>query len=180
MSPWAKFYTGRDNASYLAYAKERYRPFISAVASHILPGDFVLELGAGVGTITKALVDMASWPSDIAFAATDTDKDQLERLARRFEGSHVLTSQLDAKALECCADVVHSHGMLEHFNDDDIRQVIDAHRDARAQVHYVPGLYERPTFGDERLMSVDQWWKICKPSEIITFNEGLDYALVFE
>lgn len=26
MSPWATFYEGRDNASYLEYAKRRYRP----------------------------------------------------------------------------------------------------------------------------------------------------------
>lgn len=49
-----------------------------------------------------------------------------------------------------------------------------------AQVHYVPGLYAEPSFGDERLMSVDAWWKICQPDQIITFNGGLDYALVFE
>jgi hypothetical protein len=58
--------------------------------------------------------------------------------------------------------------------------VIDNYRHAHTQVHYVPGLYDKPTFGDERLMSVDAWWKICKPSQIITFNDGLDYALVFE
>jgi hypothetical protein len=44
------------------------------------------------------------------------------------------------------------------------------------QVHYVPGLYPAPTFGDERLMSVAEWWDICNPSQIITFNDGLDYA----
>ena len=32
----------------------------------------------------------------------------------------------------------------------------------------------------ERLMGVDAWWYICKPSQIITFTGGLDYALVFE
>lgn len=51
---------------------------------------------------------------------------------------------------------------------------------ARVQVHYVPGLYEKPTFGDERLLPVQAWWEIAKPDQIITFNGGLDYALVFE
>jgi hypothetical protein len=76
--------------------------------------------------------------------------------------------------------VVHSHGMLEHFDDHTIRDVIRAHSHARVQVHYVPGLYDEPTFGDERLMPAESWMDICAPNQIIKFNDGLDYALIFE
>lgn len=180
MSPWATFYEGRASMSYLRYARDRYRPFIDAITSRIKYGDTVLELGAGVGTITLALQYCGR---SCSFLATDNDTHQLRTMCARFEDFPAVTvGRLDATSgILAMADVIHSHGMLEHFDDDTIRKVIDTYRGiGRTQVHYVPGLYEKPTFGDERLMSVDAWWKICNPSQIITFNDGLDYALVFE
>lgn len=180
MSPWATFYAGRDSASYLEYAKLRYAPFIDAIASRIEHQATVLELGAGTGTITAAL----QWRGRKAyFITTDIDDDQLATLDKRFaETPAVSVGKLNAMSpWGPYADVVHSHGMLEHFDDARIQRVISNWKSrSRFQVHYVPGLYPSPTFGDERLMSVDAWWKICKPSQIITFNDGLDYALVFE
>lgn len=184
MSPWAQFYAGREGASYLLYARERYKPFLDAIKSRIKYGDVVLELGAGTGTITRALLDVGRERMRKAtFLATDIDPDQLATLSARFEGfENVIVSRLDATSgVPASADVAHSHGMLEHFDDETIRKVVDSYRDiAHTQVHYVPGLYPKPTFGDERLMPVERWWDIVKPSQIITFNDGLDYALVIE
>jgi len=41
-------------------------------------------------------------------------------------------------------------------------------------VHYVPGEYDEPSFGDERLMSASQWREILKdyPVEVSQFNEN--------
>jgi hypothetical protein len=116
------------------------------------------------------------------FCATDIDPDQLATLSRVFDDTDVIVSRLDATSgVAATADVVHSHGMLEHFSDTVIRRVIDSYRGiAHSQIHYVPGLYPTPTFGDERLMPVERWWDIVKPSQIITFNDGLDYALVID
>lgn len=179
MSPWATFYEGRATASYLDYAERRYKPFIDAILARVTPGDVVLELGAGVGTITAALEKHVG---EIAtLVATDIDPDQLRILGQRFEGTDVIVSRSDVTSGTPCsaADVVHSHGMLEHFDDATIRKIIGTYR-GLTQVHYVPGLYPHPTFGDERLMPVERWWDIVKPSQIITFNDGLDYALVIE
>lgn len=179
MSPWSQFYAGRANASYLEYAKHHYKPFIDAICSRITAGDTVLELGAGVGTITAALEPIIELAT---LVASDIDPDQLYAMNQRFEGTDVIVSRLDATSgVPASADVIHSHGMLEHFDDDTIRKVIDSYRGlAHSQVHYVPGMYPKPTFGDERLMPVERWWDIVKPSQIITFNDGLDYALVIE
>jgi trans-aconitate methyltransferase len=180
-SAWASFYEGREGHGYLQYVKERYAPFISAIASRLQFKDCVLELGAGTGTITKALVmrrDVGF--SEARLCASDVDPAMVElakeRLAIEEEVSVFLKDALEPSE----ADVVHSHGMLEHFDDITIRSVIEAHRHARVQVHYVPGEYDEPTFGDERLMPVKAWWDICQPDQIITFNGGLDYALIFE
>jgi hypothetical protein len=80
-------------------------------------------------------------------------------------------------------DVIHSHGLLEHFSDEDIRKIIKAscNDGARVIVHYVPSdRYEQPSFGDERLMSAGQWHEIVAPHNIIEFNDGYDLALVWD
>jgi hypothetical protein len=56
--------------------------------------------------------------------------------------------------------------------------VIDRHRDYY-QVHYIPGQYPSASFGDERLLPLSHWQKVLRPARAFTFNEGLDYALVF-
>jgi SAM-dependent methyltransferase len=183
MSPWATFYEGREGTSYLDYVKQRYAPYVEAIRNRLDEDDLVLELGTGTGTITKAIVDrLGVDASCMRFAATDIDPEMVDIAKCRLNADDVSVYREDAigTMFPTRGDIVHSHGMLEHFDDATIRLVIDNYRHARAQVHYVPGLYAAPTFGDERLMSVDAWWKICKPSQIITFNDGLDYALVFE
>ncbi|WP_316196545.1 class I SAM-dependent methyltransferase [Bradyrhizobium sp. SZCCHNS3053] len=175
-SAWATFYEGRSGADYLAYARIRYAPFIETILTSIQSGDTALELGAGTGTITKALLDARAQAN---LVASDIDP-EMRRMAMRRLGSAVDVIDIDAtRAPTLRADVVHSHGMLEHFDDDTIRKVIRTHGHARTQVHYVPGLYDTPSFGDERLMSVADWWRICEPDQILTFNGGLDYALIF-
>jgi SAM-dependent methyltransferase len=183
MSPWATFYAGREGASYRAYVRKRYAPFIHAIAARLEYHDLVLELGAGTGTISSILADYHTDETH-KVDATDIDPEMLDAINQRVGelDLDVAVYKLDAinEPFPTKADIVHSHGMLEHFEDDVIRKVIDNYRHARVQVHYVPGMYPAPTFGDERLMTVAQWWDICKPSQIITFNDGLDYALVFE
>jgi SAM-dependent methyltransferase len=178
MSAWKNFYEGREGHSYLEYVKVRYRPYIKAIYDRIRCDDLVMELGAGTGTITAALAPI----KEVDFVATDIDPVMVDIARKRLAPLDVPVWARDAiNGLHTAkAEVVHSHGMLEHFDDDTIRKVIDNYRHARVQVHYVPGLYEAPTFGDERLLPVQAWWDICKPDQIITFNDGLDYALVFE
>ena len=179
-SAWAAFYAGREGNDYLEYAKKRYAPFIEAIASRIDSEDLVMELGAGTGTITKALTERFSDFVDVQYVATDLDPEMVRIARTRLWDDDVAVFVDSAHSTRTKADVVHSHGLLEHFNDDAIRECIRANSRARVQVHYVPGLYDEPTFGDERLMPVERWWDICQPSQIITFNRGLDYAIIIE
>jgi SAM-dependent methyltransferase len=177
-SKWADFYRNRADDGYLAYVKDRYAPFIGSIRSRLRNGDLVLELGCGTAAITKALID-GSRPYSATFAASDIDPAMLEMARRRLADDDAVVFDCDALRPKIRADVVHSHGLLEHFDDGTIRDIIRANR-SRAQVHYVPGLYPKPSFGDERLMSAAEWRRICRPDEIMTFNNGLDYALIFE
>jgi hypothetical protein len=85
-------------------------------------------------------------------------------------------------ATGCKPDVIHSHGMLEHFSDGDIQRVLFAHEadGVRAAVHYVPGdKYEKPSYGDERLLPLSYWQDVHRPTKAFSFNDGFDYCLMW-
>lgn len=175
---WPHFYRDRTGRGYVEYVKVRYEPFISTILASIEHFDRVLELGCGTGTITKAIYD-AGWSGE-HLTASDICPRMCDIARERLTNTMVRVVQLSAHAGRTLrADVVHSHGMLEHFDDETIRSVIGRYGSARRQIHYVPGLYDAPSFGDERLMSAEQWQEICQPDEILKFNNGLDYALIF-
>lgn len=73
--------------------------------------------------------------------------------------------------------VVVTHGVLEHFQDTDIQQIVQTYDNENVlfQAHYVPtSKYEAPSYGDERLMSVESWIQLVQPDYYIVDNEGLD------
>lgn len=180
-NPWLAFYEGRIGNDYLEYVRERYRPFIRTIYDRIRPCDDILELGVGTGTITKILL-RANKYQDVWFQGIDICPEMIRIAKQRMDNESVGLQTGDVRYLDgsCSADVVHSHGLLEHFGDEDIRKIISNFSEARVQIHYVPGLYDKPSFGDERLMPIDEWWRIVNPTEILTFNGGLDYALIIE
>jgi trans-aconitate methyltransferase len=85
MSPWATFYEGREGASYQSYVQKRYRPYIEAIEKRVRPRDLVLELGAGTGTITKALAVKAHLYYGARLAATDVDPEMVDIVKRRLQ-----------------------------------------------------------------------------------------------
>jgi hypothetical protein len=82
--------------------------------------------------------------------------------------------------MEQTFDMAFSHGVLEHFDDFQIRDIINQCKDCSIlSMHYVPSnRYLEPSRGDERLMSVDQWLQIYPFDDIVEFNEGKDLILV--
>jgi SAM-dependent methyltransferase len=178
---WPEFYKGRLlDDGYLQYARQRYAPYIAAIADSMKSGDRIVEVGCGLATMTRALID--GQRPFVGFRCFDINPHMVGYARTNLrEGYPVEVG--DARLPTCALpDIVHSHGMLEHFNDSDIRKVIDAHRadGARLAVHYVPGeKYQKPSFGDERLMSKDAWRAIAAPDEIHGFNDDFDYLLVW-
>lgn len=186
---WVDFYRGRDPERYLRYARQRYAPFLAIIEAMVRPGDRVIELGCGMGTITRALYDNGVPAKQ--FTLTDVSPDMLGMAAhntRYFHEDKVRLYNADLRfvgnsGLHCMAyDVAHSHGVLEHFSDEEIQAIVTQQKKlgVRAAVHYVPGeRYSAPSFGDERLMTAEQWRDICAPDAIVPFNDGFDYVLVW-
>ncbi|RGO88304.1 hypothetical protein DXA84_07845 [Phocaeicola vulgatus] len=73
--------------------------------------------------------------------------------------------------------MVVTHGVLEHFADDDILKIISTYDNDNVlfQAHYVPtDRYKSPSFGDERLLSPEAWNALIKPDYYILDNNECD------
>lgn len=186
MCAWTDFYEGRLlDSGYKEYVAERYGPFIQDIVSQMKSGDRVIEVGCGLGTITKILTEYAGRPF-VGFRAFDLSPDMVHyaRLNLRGKGHEYPVDVHDVRfPTRFKPDIVHSHGLLEHFNDEGVEAILAAHREdgARVAIHYVPGeKYEKPSFGDERLLPLAEWVKKFEPSWAFDFNEGYDYCLAWK
>jgi trans-aconitate methyltransferase len=186
MSRWSDFYKDRLNEGYENYVRNRYAPFIQEIISH--PYHFIEEHGCGPGFITKII--RQDYPKDdVLYYMYDNDTDILELTKQNLEWNKhsrdILIQQHDLKKysqmLPRYVDVIFSHGVLEHFDDNTIREVINMQLTrGKTLIHYVPSnKYEIPSFGDERLMSPKEWKNICQPTEIKEFNNGFDLILIW-
>lgn len=73
--------------------------------------------------------------------------------------------------------IVVTHGVLEHFRNSGIEKIISTYNDDNVvfQAHYVPtDKYGTPSFGDERLLSVQEWVTLVQPDYYIVDNGGCD------
>lgn len=182
MTPWYEIYKERMNERYLEHVANKYAPFIERV--HAQDASTLVEIGCGAGTITRILREMRE---ETGWYTLVDNCPKMLGLAVENNPTH--------RALFKCQDirwgwfsddrshsaVVHSHGVLEHFGDEDIRKIVDlSMRSGHAQVHYVPGAkYETPSRGDERLMTPEQWDEILSgfKRRISTFNDGYDIII---
>jgi ubiquinone/menaquinone biosynthesis C-methylase UbiE len=177
------------NDSYYDHVCKRYKVHIDLIANACKIDTRVMEVGCGMGNITRELVRRSV--TNKRQVATDFCPKMLDlallNLEQEISANKVLLCKGDMTNSNhfkwMTMDVIHSHGVLEHYGDLAIRETIEVQKrmGAKTLVHYVPGeKYEKPSFGDERLLSVDAWKKICEPTEIYTFNQGFDYALVWD
>jgi len=70
------------------------------------------------------------------------------------------------------ADLIFSQGLLEHFNDDELRDLISHQLEqAPVLVHSVPNsFYSKRDFGNERLLNNEQWYKIFEGFNLTIYN----------
>lgn len=189
-SSWAEFYADRiGDPGYRKYVSRQYQPFIDALMEEVRKGhsdkQTVLEVGCGMGTITHILQHRwarkyGGWvPS---FLASDIDQGMLD-VARKQLGLRARLFHSDMRTDRWLkADIIHSHGTLEHLSDHDIYRTLEVHAatGARAAIHYVPGdLHREPSFGDERLLPLEWWVDKWDPDDAFAFNEGKDYCLTW-
>lgn len=182
-SKWARMYHSRIGNGYPAYCRQQYRPFLEMIRMQILKfAHTVREEGCGAGTITKILAQDADHYQTV-FCAFDADEYQVANArinlsSLPFEVPVYQGSHFEAQG---GVDIIHAHGVLEHFSDHDIRRVLNRQRsEAEVVIHYVPLIgWGVGSYGDERLMSLADWVTKFRPNEWQPFNDGKDAVLMW-
>ena len=174
MSIWSKFYENRVGNGYFSYACVRYEKFIKSILD--VGAKSFREEGCGIGTISKAVMNVVGENNVQLF---DYDKDQVELSKKNLNISYVKQGNIFENNGK--VDCIFSHGVIEHFSDAQIFDILNRQKDeAKYVIHYVPtNGYLTPSFGDERLMPVDWWIKNFKPTQYFTFNENKDLVLIW-
>ena len=165
---WKEFYKNRLNDNYFSHVKNQYRKFIDEVENTFNTNDIVMEVGCGIGSITKALIERKK----AKYFLSDVNEEMLKLTEKNVCRKGMNYNILDK--LPFHVDVIHSHGVLEHFEPEEVKKIINNQRAVcRKLVHYVPSnKYDYKSFGDEMLLSKEEWKKIICPYEIKEFNNG--------
>lgn len=177
---WVNFYRERvNNDRSLERFETKYRPFIDAILG--LRPRHCVEFGCGIGSITKLLMRQDPHRHH---TLVDISVPMLRLTSTNLgEGNYTLyRHDITRPFHQTGFDVAHSHGVLEHFRDEDIRSIISHQRRiAERLIHCVPtDKYDAPSYGDERLLSAERWREICRPDCIIPINDGFEIVMLWE
>ncbi|AKM84992.1 TPA: hypothetical protein DHW58_01930 [Patescibacteria group bacterium] len=165
---WDKYYQAPLTLTGLVsnlYGQKEFLDAIVGSGAHRL-----LEAGVGSG----AMSTFFSW---LGLDVTGIDVDpkvvaKAETESARFNG-RVKFAVADTRHLpypDKSFDLVFHQGLLEHFSDKEIHEILDEQlRVADRVVFSVPNYrYPRRDFGNERLMTAAQWGRVLSPYRIVT------------
>jgi len=177
---WKNFYEKRINSTYQDYFNKKYEFMFNFILS--LNVKAVKEEGVGIGSVMKGL------PLSINCFGTDLCMDMLD-LCRRNNLERNPTLWIEDITTGCGTDLFNhkhadlciSHGVLEHFSDEQIVNIVNRQkRNYTTVLHYVPtDGYDKPSFGDERLLPYDYWCNLVKPHMAYLENDNKDLFLIF-
>lgn len=173
---WYNFYEKRVNSTYQRYFEFKYHPFLNTILEE-KPRQIV-ETGCGIGSVSKFIKQY-----NIDCFGFDIDRD-IVKLANKntntdvfFKGD-IFDKELAEFVTASNNTLAVSHGVLEHFNDNDIKKILKLYP---YSVHYVPLKgYGKPSFGDERLLTQKEWLHLVKPKRYKVFNNGLDLMFLIK
>lgn len=176
---WKNYYQNRVGESYADYCAIRYKPLIQII-ENFKPATLTEE-GCGIGTITKILHrnnPLRKYSiSDLYDGQLELAKQNLNIKNLHITQNNILTANNKSKS-----DIVFSHGVLEHFGNSEIEDIIYRQKQFanKAVIHYVPlAGWEKPSFGDERLLPLAYWIEKFSPNVFEIFNDGKDCVLVW-
>lgn len=156
MSKWSNFYQSRINSTYQDYFEKKYQPLLDLVKNF----NTVREEGIGIGSISKFLQKQ-----NITCSGFDLCPEMVGLCKKNNPNLNVYVGDM-FKSVHEKVDIVVSHGVLEHFSDEDIQKILNRYRwTNQPNAHYVPlDGYKIPSFGDERLLSWKHWVRTFNPT----------------
>lgn len=171
MTKWSEYYkkeiekAGGPKEFVIFKAKEK-RELINEILKHTRRGGIILEAGCGTGAISSYISSLG-----YGVIAIDHDK-QMIKLARQLSKSFnskvnfAIKNIKDIKYPKNYFDVVFSHGVLEHFSDKEIINLINIElNSSKTVILSVPSNYfteEQKIYGDERFLGIGDWEKILQ------------------
>ena len=170
MSQWSEFYKTRvNNPGYEIYFELKYRKMLERLSEF----KTICDEGCGIGSISKALRR-----KNIYTRGIDICPDMVYLCHVNNPGMDVRTGDIFTHNAK--ADVVVTHGVLEHFPDTKIMSILDKYKaQNQRNMHYVPLIgHGEPSFGDERLLELE-YWLGYNPRWYFTFNDDKDLVLFF-
>ena len=184
---WVDFYKARMNDRYRQHVKTRYAPYLDAVvrAAAVNPMLAVSEYGCGAGFTGRALAErihsnaLCFW--DICPQVLELARENITAVRdERNTNTYFNTADI-RETRPGYAGVICGHGVLEHFPTQDIHNILEKQRsNSHVVIHYVPtDKYEKPSFGDERLLPARWWAYEFRPHHWETFNDGHDLLLMW-
>lgn len=184
MSKWSDFYLRKaTNVESIRNFKVKYTPYFREICKSMPYCCGVqIEFGCGTGIVSRVVSGHLK-TTDSVLVDNDSDVLDLARLLNSlYKFNPVLHEQDIVKERilsHTTFNVAHSHGVLEHFDNESIKRTVRNMRDcANSVICYVPSSkYDYKSFGDERLLTPKAWKRICAPKEIIEFNDGYDLIL---
>ena len=179
---WSAFYAERvNNIGYINAFGNKYKKLINFIDSclNMYPDLIVKEEGCGIGNVSKSHYLFGKNKAK-HYLLTDIDNAMLMLAYKNLEGVSNKTFVNENILDECVYEkdtLVITHGVLEHFSDENIAKIIARYNNDHVKFHghYVllDG-YLKPSFGDERLLSAMDWIHKVNPSSIeMTNNEDL-------
>lgn len=163
MSIWSNFYQDRVNSTYQQYFEKKYGILLQMLNDC----KSVREEGIGIGSVSKYLIKQG-----VKTSGFDLCPDMLELCRMNNPTIDCWVGDIFTQQSER-VDMVVTHGVLEHFTDTDIKKILDRYKwENQSSVHYVPlNGYEKPSFGDERLLSWEHWVYKFNPTRYVVVDK---------
>lgn len=145
----------------------------------------IMELGAGTGVLALYISSLSNNRVD----ALDKDYDMISLSKKyflsKFENSNINYICDDIRNIKVKEkyDVCYSIGILEHYDDDEIIELINKQTSISEYVIFgIPTKYfdeDKKMYGNERYLSLQYWRKIIKKSDCKIIEESSYHYLDF-
>lgn len=171
---WSEYYKTRVNSQgYIEYFENKYvKHFRELLKDISLDKVLIKEECCGIGNVSKCL----NLPN--LHILSDLDDDMLELAEKNIDETTINYITIKENIVHfnkfyINQTVVFTHGVLEHFSDEDLELIKASYNNehVKAHIHYVPlEGYGKPSKGDERLLSCDFWIKLFNPDKFINID----------
>lgn len=171
MSTWGEYYGHElDIRTYLGSLSNHVELFQEIVKRD---PDRILEVGSGTGM-------MAIFLDGLGYSVVSIDKDskvteQAEANAKKFNSKADFRQEdVLEYSPEEDFDLAFSQGLMEHFDDDKINEIIERKKELADDVIFsVPSyMYGRRDFGNERLLTKERWLEIIQDPDFEAYYYG--------